>query len=211
MAVLVSAAADHNRNRVLPAPTATDALLDAPQPHTTADTQTAGAEAATARPPRVLTVCLGNVCRSPAAAAMLRESAAAAGATIEVDSAGTSVASPGRPANRRMRRAAARAGLAITSRTRQVCPDDLYDFDLIVAMDRRNLADLVALRAAHGGTATIRMLRTFDPHASTTEVPDPFRAPPSFHDSVLACMAGAMDGIVAWTTGQELATTSRAA
>lgn len=190
-----------------------DASAAAPrsQPGQLTDGTRAGGHGTETRPTRILTVCLGNVCRSPAAAAMIRDAAQAAGTAVVVDSAGTSVATPGRPANRRMRRAAARVGVTVTSRTRQVQAADLHDHDLVVAMDQRNLVDLLALRAEHGGTATIRLLRSFDPDATTPDIPDPFRAPPSFHDSVLACMSGAMDGIVAWAAGQDVATASRAA
>jgi len=160
---------------------------------------------------RILTVCLGNVCRSPAAEALLGEAAARSDVPIEVESAGTSVATPGRRANRRMRRAASRIGVTVNSRTRQVRPDDLQHFDLVVAMDRRNLADLVAMRAEHGGRAEIRLLRSFDPSATTLEVPDPFRAPPSFHDSVLACMTGSIDGVVAWAADRDSSPAARAA
>ncbi|HKJ54605.1 MAG TPA: hypothetical protein VJ978_01330 [Nitriliruptoraceae bacterium] len=180
--------------------TATAVASSAPPPPATAGTDGATGDGTADDGPaaRILTVCLGNVCRSPAAEALLGEAAARSDVPIEVESAGTSVATPGRRANRRMRRAASRIGVTVNSRTRQVRPDDLQHFDLVVAMDRRNLADLVAMRAEHGGRAEIRLLRSFDPSATTLEVPDPFRAPPSFHDSVLACMTGSIDGVVAW-------------
>lgn len=177
---------------------ATAVASSAPPPPATVGTDGVDVPTGNGPAPRILTVCLGNVCRSPAAEALLGEAAARSDVPMEVESAGTSVANPGRRANRRMRRAASRIGVTVNSRTRQVRPDDLQHFDLVVAMDRSNLADLVAMRAAHGGRAEIRLLRSFDPSATTLEVPDPFRAPPSFHDSVLASMTRSIDGVVAW-------------
>lgn len=149
-------------------------------------------------PVRILAVCLGNVCRSPAAEALIRRAAATEGVPVEVESAGTSVRRGGRPANRRMRRAAARWDLELTSRTRELVADDLDAFDLVVVMDSHNLAAVAAMKADHGGRALVRLLRSFDLAATGSDVPDPFRAPVAFHASVLAGMAPAVDGVVEW-------------
>ena len=149
-------------------------------------------------PVRILAVCLGNVCRSPAAEALIHRAAATRGVSVEVDSAGTSVRRPGRPANRRMRRAAARWDLELASRTRELVAGDLDDFDLVVVMDSHNLAAVAAMKATHGGRAQVRLLRSFDRAATGSDVPDPFRAPVAFHASVLAGMAPAIEGVVEW-------------
>ncbi|NND83596.1 MAG: low molecular weight phosphotyrosine protein phosphatase [Acidimicrobiia bacterium] len=121
---------------------------------------------------RILTVCLGNICRSPTAEAAIREAAGEMDVDVDVDSAGTGNWHVGGPSDPRMRRAAAKKGLTIESVARQVSADDFRSFDLIVAMDRRNLEDLEALAPADG-TAEVRLFRDYDP-SGPGEVPDPY-------------------------------------
>lgn len=142
------------------------------------------------RPARVLTVCLGNICRSPAAEAALREAAASLGLPIEVDSAGTGDWHLGEPPNPRMREAAAEMGLELTGRAQQVTPELLAWADLVLVMDRRNLEDVRTI-AAHSAVRTpIELFRRFDPELTALgpndmvegpdrtyardEVPDPY-------------------------------------
>ncbi|HYL71856.1 MAG TPA: low molecular weight protein-tyrosine-phosphatase, partial [Candidatus Dormibacteraeota bacterium] len=91
---------------------------------------------------RVLFVCLGNICRSPTAEAVLRALAAreAPELALEVDSAGTAAYHVGEPPDPRTRQAAARRGYDLSAlRARIVEPEDFERFDLILAMDRENL------------------------------------------------------------------------
>jgi protein-tyrosine phosphatase len=100
-------------------------------------------------PTNVLFVCLGNICRSPTACGVLEKKIAQAGLTdqIGVDSAGTSDWHIGRPPDPRTLAAAAKAGYDLSSqRARQVSRDDFDRFDYILAMDRKNLAELEALK-----------------------------------------------------------------
>ena len=95
-------------------------------------------------PTRVLFVCLGNICRSPAAEAAFEHAATEAGLAgeFEIDSAGTGAWHVGEPADRRMRDAGQRRGIKMTSRARQVSDDDFKTFDHILAMDMTNLRAL---------------------------------------------------------------------
>ncbi len=126
---------------------------------------------------RVLFVCMGNICRSPAGEAIFRRFIAARGFShcIEVDSAGTIAYHQGEPADERMRLAAATRGYQLNSRARQVQREDLDTFDLVIAMDHKNLDDLARL---DGGGATIRLLGSFLPECqestSVLDVPDPY-------------------------------------
>ena len=99
------------------------------------------------QPTRVLFVCLGNICRSPAAEGVFldlleRENLSDA---FEVDSAGTGHWHVGKRADPRMRAAAERRGIDLPSRARQIEPEDLSRFDWIITMDDSNLANVRAL------------------------------------------------------------------
>lgn len=130
-------------------------------------------------PPVVLTVCLGNICRSPTAEAALREAAAEAGLDLEVRSAGTGGWHVGAPPDARMRRAAAQVGLHLDGTAAQVAAADLAAADLVLAMDRQNLADLERLAARSGIDTPIQLFRAYDPDADgDLDVPDPYYGGP---------------------------------
>jgi protein-tyrosine phosphatase len=128
---------------------------------------------------RILFVCLGNICRSPTAEAVMRAHVAAAGRAdqIEVDSAGTGGWHVGDPPDARARAAAHRRGFALTGTARQVDEDDFEEFDVIVAMDRNNVRDLRRL-APPGTSDKIRPLAAVD-------VPDPYYGGADSFDEVL--------------------------
>ena len=127
----------------------------------------------------VLFVCMGNICRSPAAEGVFRhyvEQQGTAG-NVRIDSAGTIDYHSGKPADPRMREAAASRGYTLTSISRQVTPEDLEEFDLIVAMDRDNLSELQYL--AVGPRPNLRLLGSFLPgyrgsSEQAPQVPDPY-------------------------------------
>lgn len=144
---------------------------------------------------RILTVCLGNICRSPAAEAAITEAARIAGITVDVDSAGTGDWHAGDGPDPRMVTAGARRGLVIGGAARQVTRDDFHDFDLIVAMDRANLANLERMRPARS-LADVRLFRTFDPDADHDEVPDPYYGEAEDFDEVISMVRAAAAGLV---------------
>ena len=149
-------------------------------------------EGAAARPLRLLTVCLGNICRSPTAEAALVEAAAAVGVAVEVRSAGTGDWHVGHPPDPRMRAAADRVGLRLAGTAETVTADAIAAADLVLAMDRTNLADLRRLADAAGLTTRIELFRTFDPEpvavrgAEADEVPDPYYGDADGFDEVVA-------------------------
>ena len=134
---------------------------------------------------RVLFVCLGNICRSPTAEALLAAEVADRGLedVVEVDSAGTGSWHVGEPPDRRMREAASRRGYELSGRARQVSPGELGSWDLVVAMDRDNLGDLRAM--ARGGDVNLRLFSEFLPSGSPPDVPDPYYGGPDGFDRVL--------------------------
>lgn len=148
-------------------------------------------------PYRVVVVCLGNICRSPTAAAVLRDRLGKAGLShrVDVDSAGTGGWHVGSPADSRAADALRRHGYDDTHRARQFLRKDFADFDLVLAADASNVADLLDLAATPEEAAKVRLLRSFDPAAPPdAEVPDPY-----YHDGfdgVLALIEAACDGLV---------------
>lgn len=129
----------------------------------------------TSPPPVVLTVCLGNICRSPTAEAALRDAAQTAGVPVEVRSAGTGAWHVGSPPDVRMQQAAAEIGLTLAGEACQADAGSLRGADLVLAMDRRNLRDLQRLADAEGIDTPIRLFREFDPEAAgDLDVPDPY-------------------------------------
>lgn len=122
---------------------------------------------------RVLFVCLGNICRSPAAEAVLRTRARSRGLDLVIDSAGTGGWHQGDPADARMIRAAARRGYRLDHhRARQVELSDFYSFDVLLAMDLRNHADLLAMSPPNR-ECDIRLFLDFA-DTDRRETPDPY-------------------------------------
>ncbi|MBN2905767.1 MAG: low molecular weight phosphotyrosine protein phosphatase [Rhodobacteraceae bacterium] len=122
---------------------------------------------------RILFVCLGNICRSPTAQGVFERLADQAGLDIAVDSAGTGGWHVGNPPDARATREAAKRGYDLSGlRARQAGAADFTAFDLILAMDRANLAALERMRPA-GNTTPVRLFLDYgdSPH---DEVPDPY-------------------------------------
>ncbi|HEX2255044.1 MAG TPA: low molecular weight protein-tyrosine-phosphatase [Thermoanaerobaculia bacterium] len=137
---------------------------------------------------RVLFVCLGNICRSPTAEGILRAELERRGHhdRVEVDSAGTGGWHVGDAADPRMRRAASARGYDLTSRARQVTAEDFQRFDLIVAMDRQNLADLEQIAPPPAERrADLRLFSSFLPYGGPEDVPDPYYGGPDGFDHVI--------------------------
>lgn len=148
---------------------------------------------------KVLAVCLGNICRSPAAEAAIAEAAAAAGVEVEVESAGTGAYHIGNPPDERMRRAGAEMGLSISGRARQFEPADFDRFDLIVVMDRSNLRDVVARAPDEAAIDRVRLFRSFDPDADPDDldVPDPYYGGAEGFTQVVDMVRRAAAGLIA--------------
>ena len=150
------------------------------------------------KPVNVLFVCLGNICRSPTAEAVFRERVIAAGLEeqIRIDSAGTGDWHIGRAPDPRTREAAARRGYQMDSlRARQVGPQDFYEFDVVLAMDNANLADLQAMQPADV-TVTLGRFLDYASGAAVSEVPDPYYGGEDGFDQVLDLIEGGADGLL---------------
>jgi protein-tyrosine phosphatase len=138
-------------------------------------------------PLRVLFVCLGNICRSPTAEGALRRLCAdeAPELDIEIDSAGTGDYHLGKPPDPRSSRAAAARGIDLSPlRARQVGRQDFARFDLILAMDRRNLRALRAL-SPPASRARLELFLEYAGGPADEEVPDPYTGTAADFERVL--------------------------
>ena len=125
---------------------------------------------------KVLFVCLGNICRSPAAQGIFEHIVRENGMKdrIEADSAGTYGGHRGELPDRRMRTAAMYRGFALTHKSRQMSGLDFLDFDLIIAMDDQNYEDLMHLAPSVEATHKIRRMSEFLQHRKMSYIPDPY-------------------------------------
>jgi protein-tyrosine phosphatase len=158
-----------------------------------------------------MTVCTGNICRSPMAEVVLRDrfEAAGLGDRVVVDSTGVSDEEHGNPVDPRARRVLAAHGYPAGDghRARQVTGPELAERDLVLPMTAQHAR---RLRRLADGTAAaeIRMLRTFDPDAPRVtdprsdddprlDVDDPWYGPQDGFETTLAEIEAAADAVVA--------------
>ena len=145
---------------------------------------------------KILFVCLGNICRSPAADGIMRHIVRerGLGAEIAVDSAGHTGELP----DARMRRAASRRGYDLTHRARQIREEDFGKFDLIVVMDDRNYEHVHRLAPSRADAARIfRMREFFSRHPGWDHVPDPYYEGAEGFELVLDMLEDGCEGILA--------------
>lgn len=148
---------------------------------------------------RVLMVCMGNICRSPTAEAVLRAKLRAAGLhrQVAVDSAGTIDHHRGQPPDARAMRHAARRGYDLSAlRARAVEPADFERFDWMLAMDEANLRFL-RRQLSPGLPVRTALLMDYAPHLGEAEVPDPYYGAPAGFERVLDLIEAACDGFLA--------------
>jgi protein-tyrosine phosphatase len=129
-----------------------------------------------AHPYRLLFVCMGNICRSPAAHGVMERKVAEAGLTssIAVDSAGTGGWHAGDGADPRMQRQAAKRGYPLTHRARQVTPADFDEADMILIMDEQNRRDIRSFAPTAAHMRKVVLLTDFARDRKDSYVPDPY-------------------------------------
>ncbi len=121
-------------------------------------------------------MCMGNICRSPAAEIVFRDMVDKAGLVgeIEVDSAGTIGFHAGSPPDHRMAAELERRGYRVFGKSRRVRKEDLDEFDLILAMDEENLADLRELDREGGHSGKILPFVGYLRELKAERIPDPY-------------------------------------
>jgi protein-tyrosine phosphatase len=153
---------------------------------------------------------MGNICRSPTGEGVMQALVDKRGLSdqVEIDSAGTIGYHTGHAADTRMQQAARNRGYELTSKARRVTRDDLRNFDLIIAMDRDNYEDLLALDS--DPRAEIRMLGSFLPdlaahHDDLDEipgVPDPYYGGAAGFETVLDMIEKACEPMLDYLLSQ---------
>jgi protein-tyrosine phosphatase len=154
---------------------------------------------------RLLFVCLGNICRSPTAEGVMRAllERDELDDNIQLESAGTGAWHIGSPPDRRASQAAHARGIALDGTARQVRPQDFFDFDLLIAMDRENMRELRQLAPGEDERAKVRLLREFDPAGASVDgpgeqrdVPDPYYGAAGGFDEVFDLVQAACEGLL---------------
>jgi len=163
--------------------------------------------------PSVLFVCLGNICRSPTAEAVLRKLAQDKGLRVEIDSCGTGGGSDnwykpdgfsyheGEPSDERMSTAAKKRGIRLTSRSRPLRPDDFDRFDLVIGMEEKNRQEIFRAARAWGRLdeavrKTVLMTDYCREYGDVTAVPDPYYGGQKGFEKVLDLLEDACEGLL---------------
>lgn len=151
-----------------------------------------------ARPQRILFVCMGNICRSPAAEIVFRKLVAESNHQSEfiIDSAGTIGYHHGSPPDPRMAATLERRGYTVTGRARRISAYDLEKFDLIVTIDEENLGDVRKLDATGANHHKIRSFVEFCSYNTDLRVPDPYYGGQRGFDHVLQLLEDGCEGIL---------------
>ena len=149
---------------------------------------------------KILFVCLGNICRSPAAEGVFKQKIK--DRDLEklflVDSAGTGGWHVGNLADPRMRETALSRGIELTSRSRKIEESDLYKFDHILVMDNDNFDAVKSLIKDHKNpvNSKIKLILSYSKSSQLDEVPDPYYGGQNGFDKVIDLLDDAMDGLI---------------
>ena len=149
---------------------------------------------------KILFVCLGNICRSPAAEGIFNQKIKERDLEnfFVVDSAGTGGWHVGNLPDRRMCETALSRGIELTSRSRQIEENDLYEFDHILVMDQDNLQAVKSLikDQSHPVNSKIKLILSYSKDFQLDEVPDPYYGGQNGFDMVLDLLDNAINGLI---------------
>lgn len=147
-------------------------------------------------PMRILFVCLGNICRSPAAEGVFRSLSDKAGLDLSIDSAGTAGYHIGKAPYAPMQEAAVARGYDLSDlRARQFTAADFTDYDLLIGMDVDNIADMKILRP-NGNTTPVRLFTDYTDDSKTSDIPDPYYT--RDFEGALQLVEDASAGLIEW-------------
>ncbi|MGF1489067.1 MAG: low molecular weight protein-tyrosine-phosphatase [Prochloraceae cyanobacterium] len=154
---------------------------------------------------KLLFVCLGNICRSPSAENIMNYLITKANLddAIICDSAGTSSYHIGSAPDRRMTFAAQKRGITLKGSARQFQVADFTEFDLILAMDRSNYRDILALDRQGKYRDKVKLMCDFATNHSEKEVPDPYYGGAEGFDRVIDLLLDSCSGLLDDVVKQE--------
>ncbi|MBE9138090.1 low molecular weight phosphotyrosine protein phosphatase [Nodosilinea sp. LEGE 07088] len=146
----------------------------------------------------LLFVCLGNICRSPSAENIMNHliQQRQLGDRMVCDSAGTASYHVGSAPDRRMAQAARAQGIELVGRARQFEAIDLDRFDYVLAMDRQNYRDILALDSRGQHRDKVRLMCDFCRRHPDQEVPDPYYGGPEGFAYVIDLLQDACEGLI---------------
>ncbi len=146
----------------------------------------------------ILFVCMGNICRSPSAEAVMNGVIKKHNLQdkIKCDSAGTIGYHAGEPADQRMKAHASKRGYDLTSIARQIDHDDLLDFDYIITMDRENFEDVKKLDSTGLYSDKISMMTDYAKNGNASSVPDPYYGGADGFELVLDLLEDSCEGLI---------------
>lgn len=149
------------------------------------------------RSARILFVCMGNICRSPAAEGIMKHLAALdPHVQLHVESCGIGDWHIGRPPDWRMQQASKARGIALTSQAQQFQKDFFDQFDYILAADQEVLRFLYYYATTPQEKAKIAMMTAFSANYSGQEIPDPYYQSDGAFDLVLDMLEDACQGLL---------------
>ena len=155
---------------------------------------------------KILFVCLGNICRSPSAEAVMKGLVKKVGKDkmFEIDSAGTAAWHAGEPADARMQAHAQKRGYNLTSISRKVDVGfDFNHFDYIIAMDDQNMTDLKGMVENEEQQSKLHMMTDFSNRYSYNHIPDPYYGGDSGFELVLDLLEDACSGLLTRLTDEQ--------
>lgn len=148
---------------------------------------------------KILFVCLGNICRSPAAEGIMKRIIAKNNLEneIEVDSAGTSGWHQSELPDERMRMHGSKRGYDFNSLSRKISSSDLQEFDYIIVMDKNNYKNVKSLAVTQEDVEKIHMMTDFSLHLTTHKyVPDPYYGGEDGFELVMDLLEDACEGLL---------------
>lgn len=147
---------------------------------------------------RILFLCMGNICRSPAAHCVFQHLVDESGLSerFVIDSAGTIGYHEGSPPDARMQASLRKRRIPVIGHARPLKARDLREFDLILAMDKANLADARRLAKTSDERARIKLFTTFCRRHDLTEVPDPYYGGDHGFEHVLDLVQDGCEGLL---------------
>ncbi len=150
---------------------------------------------------KIMFVCLGNICRSPAAEGVYKNYLNKQNISdVAVESSGTSAYHNGEKADTRMRKAARTRGIELTTISKNISFDKISEYDLILAMDRSNQKELLK-NCSERDKNKIKLFSDFKSNKEYIDVPDPYYGGEIGFNNVLDIIEDALDNITEYING----------